>query len=405
MLAYFDCFSGISGDMTLGAFIDLGVPADWLKENINNIPLTDFDLSVSVVSRNGISAKRVEVKTSDTAAVRDYFRIHNLISESPLSENVKEKSISVFEIIAEAEAGIHGCPKEKVHFHELGGVDAIVDIVGTALCIEYLGITKICASKIPISSGFVTCRHGKIPVPAPATISILKGVPVYGVDINHEIVTPTGAAIIRAFSESFGVFPDMTVDKSGYGAGRHVLENIPNLLRIVTGSSNEKAGYSKDRIVQIETCIDDMNPEIFGFLMDRLFEDGALDVYWIPVFMKKNRPGTEVHVICHHDKKDDVIKRILSETTTLGVRYHEAERDILLRKNAEIMTSYGSVSVKCITNTDGSTRFVPEYEACKKIALATKSPLKNVYENITVQANRHLHNSLTKIVPEYRNKP
>ncbi|MFO7665531.1 MAG: nickel pincer cofactor biosynthesis protein LarC [Desulfobacterales bacterium] len=382
MLAYFDCFSGISGDMTLGAFIDLGVPAEWLKESIYKIPLTDFDLSVSVVSRNGISAKRVEVTTSDSATARDYNRIKNLISESDLSENVKDKSISVFEIIAEAEAVIHGCHKEDVHFHELGGVDAIVDIVGTALCVEYLGITKIFASKIPISSGFVNCRHGKIPVPAPATISILKGIPVYGVDITHESVTPTGAAIIKAFSESFGIFPDMTVDKSGYGAGKHVLENIPNLLRIVTGRSDEKTVYSKDMIVQIETCIDDMNPEIFGFLMDRLFEDGALDVYWAPVFMKKNRPGTEVRVICHHEKKDDVIKRILSETTTLGVRYYEVERNMLSRKNVEINTIYGTISVKCIINSDGSTRFVPEYEVCKKIALAKKLPLKNVYENI-----------------------
>jgi len=387
MIAYFDCFSGISGDMTLGAFIDLGVPSDWLKESIYKIPLTDFDLSVSVVLRNGISAKRVEVKTSNSAPARDYFRIRNLISESSLSENVKEKSNSVFEIIAEAEAVIHGCPKEKVHFHELGGVDAIVDIVGTALCIEYLGITKIFASKIPMASGFVTSRHGKIPVPAPATISILKGVPVYGVDITHELVTPTGAAIVKAFSESFGIFPDMTVDKSGYGAGKHVLESIPNLLRIVTGRSNEKRVYSKDRIVQVETCIDNMNPEIFGFLMDRLFEDGALDVYWTPVFMKKNRPGTEVHVICHYDKKDDVINRILSETTTLGVRYHEAERNMLLRKNVEIVTSYGTVAVKCISNPDGSTRIVPEYEVCKKIALEKKLPLKIVYENITAQAN------------------
>lgn len=387
MIAYFDCFSGISGDMALGAFIDLGVPADWLKESIYKIPLTDFDLSVSVVSRSGINAKRVEVKISDNSPTRDYTRIHNLISESPLSEKVKEKSISVFEIIAEAEAVIHGCPKEKVHFHELGGVDAIVDIVGTALCVEYLGITKIFASKIPMPSGFVTCRHGKIPVPAPATLSILKEVQVYGVDITHELVTPTGAAIVKAFSESFGVFPDMTVDGSGYGAGKHVLENIPNLLRIVTGRSDEKTVYSKEKIVQIETCIDDMNPEIFGFLMDRLFEDGALDVYWTSVFMKKNRPGTEVHVICRHDKKDDVIKRILSETTTLGVRCHEAERNILLRKNVEIVTSYGKVSVKCITNPDGSTRFFPEYEVCKKIAIEKKVPLKNVYENITAQAN------------------
>lgn len=382
MIAFFDCFSGISGDMTLGAFIDIGVPAEWLKESIYNIPLHDFDLSVSSVSRNGIAAKRVEVKTSDSAAARNYSQILELISKSRLSEKVKEKSISVFEIIADAEAEIHGCPREKVHFHELGGVDAIVDIVGAALCIEYLGITKISASKIPMTSGFVNCRHGKIPVPAPATVSILKGVPVYGMDINNELVTPTGAAILKAFSESFGIFPDMTVDKSGYGAGKHVIEQIPNLLRIVTGRYDENREYSKESILQIETSIDDMNPEIFGFLMERLFEDGALDVYWIPVFMKKNRPGTEVRVICHHDKKDVIIKRILSETTTIGVRCHDAERTLLSRKGVEINTRYGSVTVKCITSPDGSTRFVPEYEVCKKIALSKNLPLKVVYENI-----------------------
>jgi hypothetical protein len=387
MIAYFDCFSGISGDMTLGAFIDLGVPAEWLKVNINNIPLKDFDLSVSSVSRNGIAAKRIEVITSDSAASRDYSQILDLISKSHLSEKVKDKSISVFEIIAEAEAGIHGCAKEKVHFHELGGVDAIVDIVGAALCIEYLGISRVSASKIPMTSGFAHCRHGKIPLPAPATISILQGVPVYGIDINQELVTPTGAGILKAFSDSFGVFPDMTVDKSGYGAGKNIIEGIPNLLRIVTGRSVEKREYSKESIVQIETSIDNMNPEIFGFLMERLFEDGALDVYWVPVFMKKNRPGTEIRVICHHDKKDALIKRILTETTTLGVRHHDAERAILSRKSVEINTSYGPVSVKCIINPDGSTRFAPEYEVCKKIALSKNLPLKIVYENITAQAN------------------
>ncbi len=382
MIAYFDCFSGISGDMTLGAFIDLGVPADWLKENIKNIPLNDFDLSASSVFKNGISAKQVEVKSATSSSPRNYSDILSLLSDSAMSSNIKDMSISVFETIAIAEAEIHACPKDKVHFHELGGTDSIVDIVGTALCIDYLGITKLYSSKIPISSGFVNCRHGMIPVPPPAVLSIIKDVPVYGVDIQKEIVTPTGAAIVKTLCRSFGAFPDMIVEKAGYGAGKYDLEHIPNLLRIITGREITQEICQKDVIIQIETCIDNMNPEIFGFLMDRLFEDGALDVYWAPVYMKKNRPGTKIYVICSHHKKDAVIKRILSETTTTGVRYHELERKKLPRRQVKMETSYGIVQVKCITNIDGSTRFVPEYEVCKKIAIEKKISLKNVYDNI-----------------------
>lgn len=382
MIAYFDCFSGISGDMTLAAFIDLGVPVDWLEEKIENIPLNDFELSVSNVSKNGISAKQIEVKIAKTGKSRNYSQILSLISNSSLLADVKEMSISVFETIAEAEALIHACPKEEVHFHELGGVDSIVDIVGTALCINYLGITNLYSSKIPISSGFVNCRHGTIPVPPPAVLSILKDVSVYGVDINKEIVTPTGAAILKSLCRSFGTFPDMIVDKTGYGAGKYDLGDIPNLLRIITGRDDSQKYYQKDVVVQIETCIDDMNPEIFGFLMEMLFEDGALDVYWSPVYMKKNRPGTKLYVICTHYNKDSVINRILSETTTTGVRYLELERKKLPRRQAEIKTRYGLILVKCITNPDGTARFVPEYEVCKKIALEKKIPIKNVYENI-----------------------
>ncbi|MBU1055904.1 MAG: nickel pincer cofactor biosynthesis protein LarC [Proteobacteria bacterium] len=383
MIAYFDCFSGISGDMTLAAFIDLGVPVDWLIEHIKNIPLNDFDLSVSSVSKNGISAKQIEVKIAKFGTSRNYSQILSLLSESSLLADVKEMSISVFEVIAEAEAMIHACPKALVHFHELGGVDSIVDIVGTALCINYLGITKLYSSKIPMSSGFVNCQHGTIPVPPPAVLSILKDVAVYGVDIKKEIVTPTGAAIVKALCQSFGNFPDMLVDKTGYGAGKYDLGHIPNLLRIITGRDNSQKYYEKDVVVQIETCIDDMNPEIFGFLMDRLFDEGVLDVYWSPVYMKKNRPGTKLYVICNYYNKDTVINRILSETTTTGVRYHELQRKKLARRQAEMETSYGMISVKCITNPDGTSRFVPEYEVCKKIALEKKIPIKNVYDNIS----------------------
>ncbi len=383
MIAYFDCFCGISGDMTLGAFIDIGVPLSWLKDSLAKLPLKDFDLSAESISRSGIKAQRVHVITKNTSRSRHYAEIKDLVKNSPLPKKVKEKSLEIFERLAIAEAEIHGQPKEKVHFHELGGIDAIVDIVGTALCLEYLGIEKVVASKIPLGNGFVSCRHGTLPVPAPATLSILKGTPVYGTEIPYELVTPTGAAIITSLADSFENIPDMIVEKTGYGAGKRELKTIPNLLRIIIGTSaNHISDYQKDRISVVETCIDDMNPEFFGFLMDRLFEEGALDVYLIPVFMKKNRPGTMIQVLCMEDRKKSIINRILSETTSLGVRYYDVQRTKLVRENITIKTSYGDVQIKRIKNPNGSVQLVPEYEVCKKIAIEKGIPLKTVYDTI-----------------------
>ena len=383
MIAYFDCFSGISGDMTLGAFLDLGVPVEWLKEGLDSIPLKGFDLTVTQVSRSGIHARRVQVDTKDSSKSRNYSQIKSLLKDSPLSPSVKERSLEIFAKIAEAEAEIHNCPIEKVHFHEVGGIDAIVDIVGTALCVDFLKLEKIVASRVPLGSGFVDCSHGTLPVPAPATLKILKGVPVYGTDIPHELVTPTGAAIIVTLAESFGKIPDIIVADTGYGAGKRDLESIPNLLRIITGiAADHQAGLRQDTIVMVETCIDDMNPEVFGFLMDRLFAEGALDVYWVPIFMKKNRPGTMVQVLCRGDRKEAVMERILSETTSSGVRFYDVHRRILKREQLVVDTLYGRVQVKRIVNPDGSQRLVPEYEVCKKIALEKDIPLRTVYDNI-----------------------
>jgi len=373
--------------MTLGALIDLGVPVEWLKESLESIPISGFDLTVTGVSRNGIHAKRVQVDAEDDVQSRHYADIRSLIEKSPLPTNVKKTSIDIFEKIAVAEAAIHDCPLEKVHFHEVGGIDAIVDIVGTALCVDYLKLRQIFSSRIPLGNGFVSCSHGTLPVPAPATLKILKGVPVYGTDIPHELVTPTGAAIIAVLAESFGKMPDMVVEKSGYGAGKRELESIPNLLRVVTGAAGDQQagrliGRQQDSIVMVETCIDDMNPEVFSFLMERLFAEGALDVYWIPVFMKKNRPGTLVQVLCRKDQKDAVIACILSETTSSGVRFYDVKRCILERKKITIETVYGSVQAKRIVSPDGSERVVPEYEVCKKIALEKNIPIRIVYDSI-----------------------
>jgi hypothetical protein len=284
----------------------------------------------------------------------------------------------MFEKLAAAESKIHGCPKHHVHFHEVGGVDAIVDIVGTALCVDYLKVETVFVSKVPLGTGFVHCAHGVLPVPAPATAEILKDIPVYGTDIPCELVTPTGAAIITTLASSFGPMPGMRISQTGWGAGSRDLDRIPNLLRIFLG---EPAGLS-DTVSVIETTIDDMNPEVFGFLMERLFEDGALDVCLIPVFMKKNRPGTLLQVLCGHHVKEALISRILTETTTLGVRCFEAQRRILKRESVRLETEFGEVTAKKIHSPDGRTRIVPEYDVCRRIARDRNIPIRTVYDKI-----------------------
>jgi uncharacterized protein (TIGR00299 family) protein len=387
MQAYFDCFSGISGDMALGALIDLGTPVKWLQKELSRLALDGFHLTVTPVMRNGIQATSVSVEIADSGHSRDYKTIKSLLEGCPLSDAVKSRSLTIFERLALAEAGIHGCAPDEVHFHEVGGVDAIVDIVGTALCLEKLGINQVISSRIPLGSGFVDCQHGKLPVPAPATIEILKDVTVYGTDVACELVTPTGAAIITSLAESFGPLPPMRVEKIGYGAGQRELADRPNLLRIITGPpAAPEDGLATDEIIILETCIDDMNPEIFGYIMERLFSDGALDVYWIPLHMKKNRPGTMVQVLCEEAGKDRLIQRILSETTSLGVRYYKATRKLLAREQLTIQTSFGEIQVKRIKDPDGSDRLVPEYDVCREIALKRNLPLRVVYDTIAKEA-------------------
>ena len=391
MFAYFDCFSGISGDMTLGALLDLGVPLEWLEEQLRRVPLNEFDISVSPVQRHGIQAASVQVKILDDKTSRNYSDIRDLIENSPLSDTVKSTSLAIFKRLAEAEARIHNCTVDHVHFHEVGGIDALVDIVGSALGLDYLGVKNIVASPVPLGRGFVTCSHGKLPVPAPATLDILAGVPVYGTDIPHELVTPTGAAIIRSLTQRFEPLPEMVISRIGYGAGRRDLEDRPNLLRVLLGAESESGvdgdkKLAEDRITIVETCIDDMNPEVFGYVMERLFEDGALDVYWIPVHMKKNRPGTMLQVICKNDRRDILIHRILSETTTLGVRYYESRRRLLWRDQLEVETSYGRIAMKRVKDPHGNIRIIPEYEVCQKIARERDLPLRIVYDKVAREA-------------------
>ena len=391
MHAYFDCFSGISGDMTLGALIGLGVPPAWLDAELSRLPLTGFRLTSTTVVRNGIRANLANVEIVESKKSRNYKEIRAVIENCPLSETVKSTSLGIFEKLARAEAAIHGSAIEDVHFHELGGVDAIVDIVGTALGLEKLKIKKVTASTLPLGSGFVSCQHGKLPVPAPATLEILKAVPVFGTETASELVTPTGAAILAFLAESFGPLPEMKIQKTGYGAGQRELQDRPNLLRVIAGTpTNLKSdlmdGLLSDQIIILETCVDNMNPEMFSFLMERLFEDGALDAYWISVHMKKNRPGTMVQVLCKEDRKEILIQRLLAETTSLGVRHYKAHRRLLARDELTIATSFGEIQVKRIKDPDGNTRLMPEYEACRKIALQKNIPLRVVYDTIAREA-------------------
>ncbi|MFZ5569776.1 MAG: nickel pincer cofactor biosynthesis protein LarC [Thermodesulfobacteriota bacterium] len=382
MHVHFDCFSGISGDMTLAALVDLGVPVEWLRDRLGRVlPPDDFDLTASPVQRGGIRAMDVQVRVRRHEHARHFTDIREMILGGGLPETVQKTSLEMFQRIAEAEAGIHGCRLEEVHFHEVGAVDAMVDIIGTALGVDYLGIASISSSPVALGSGFVECRHGLLPVPAPATLKILEGLPVYGTSVPHELATPTGAAIVATLAAEFGPLPDMTVARTGYGAGKRELRQQPNLLRLVAGKRTRSAEAENGTVV-IETTIDDMNPELFGFVMNRLFEDGALDVCWIPVQMKKNRPGTLVQVLSRQEHRAAIVQRLLSETSTTGVRYHEVRREKLARELRLVETSLGRIQVKAIVRPDGGVRLTPEYEVCREIAQRLDLPLQEVYRTI-----------------------
>ena len=391
IIAHFDCFSGISGDMTLGALIDLGVPADWLQEMLRKAAgLKGFEIRTERIRRHGIDACRLSVSVKTGQLPRHLRDIRRLFEKSDLSAAVKDRSLAIFERLGNAEATVHNCPLEEVHFHEVGAVDALVDVIGTALCVEYLGIQSISASHIPTGSGFVDSEHGRLPLPAPATLELLKSVPVYGTGIAAELVTPTGAAIVTTLAETFTDMPNMAIHSIGYGAGKRDLDKRPNLLRIIVGQSDEDIAViadSESDVVMLETCIDDMNPEIYGFLMDRLFEDGALDVYWVPIYMKKNRPATMVQVLCRADATIKIAGRILSETTSAGVRYYPMRRLTLKREQIIVATSLGEVPVKKILGVDGTERIVPEFDACRRIAIQKNVPIRAVFEIIQQEAN------------------
>lgn len=380
---YFDCYSGISGDMTLGALLDLGLELDALKKMLDCLSLDGYCLETEKVKRGGISGTRALVKLDDGISNRRNLpEIIRLIEDAKLPMPVKSKSCAIFQALAEAEAEVHGTTVDQIHFHEVGAVDAIVDIVGTAAALYLLEVDRIYCSPLPLGRGEVNTEHGRLPLPAPATLQLLakKNVPICGSDVNLELVTPTGAAIVTTLAEHFGVLPQFSVSAVGYGAGSYDTGH-PNYLRLIIGNSKLAESRYEEEILSIETNIDDLNPEIFGYLMDRLFAAGALDVFVTPIQMKKNRPAAQLTVLADVENKDPLQSLIFYETTSLGLRVSTVRKVMLPRESITVETDWGPVRVKYSpTNDEGfPLHFAPEYADCCSIALSSGLPLKEIY--------------------------
>ena len=379
MIAYLDTIGGISGDMTLGAFVSAGMPFDTLANELAKLGLEGFELQASHIERSGIVATKIDVVVSQQPHYHRHLKdINELIDRSSLSQSVKERAKKIFLEVARAEAAIHGSTIEKIHFHEVGAIDSLVDIVGASICIGFFNIDDVYSSPVKVGSGgFVKSAHGKLPVPTPATMEILKDYPVVLTDIQHELTTPTGAAIVKALSR--GMFPTARLKATaiGYGAGTKEFEAIPNLLRVMIGKIDQE--YETDTVIVVEANIDDMNPEIYPYVIERLMEAGAYDAFVLPVLMKKGRPGMILSAITERGKLDAVNAVIFKETTTLGVRTIPSERFKLPRSSREVKTSLGPVKVKVVVN-EGTERIVPEFEECKRIAREKNMALKDVYK-------------------------
>mgnify|MGYP000850498067 FL=1 len=380
---YFDCFAGISGDMTLGALLDLGIDQDKFLAELNKLNVEGFSIKISKTRKNGIEGTKVDVIISEHHHDEHHSHHHHrrladierIIDESGLEQKVKELSKSIFMKVAQAEAKIHGMDLQEVHFHEVGALDSIVDIVGAAICINMLNADKIISSPLHDGAGFVPCQHGLIPIPAPATLEILResSVPFYSTGIQSELVTPTGAAIITTIADEFGSMPMMKAVQVGYGAGTRDLE-IPNLLRVMVGEIKKN-----DKILVMECNIDDMSGEIGGYVMEKLFEAGALDVFYTPIYMKKNRPAVLLSVLCHKEEAELLQNILLKETTTIGIRQYEVDRVCMDRVIKKVDTPYGNIRVK-VSSFNNIVKYSPEYEDCRSAAIKHKVPLKAVYQ-------------------------
>jgi hypothetical protein len=380
---FIDCTSGASGDMLLGALVDLGVPLAALKRELEKLPVTRFRLAKSGGRRGGIAGTHVRVMTPGDRGYRHWADFERILRKSRLSALVKSRSLALIRRLFEAEAEVHGETAENVHLHELGSLDTLVDVVGAVLGLEILGASEIVSSEVNVGGGFVETEHGRTSVPAPATALLLKGAPVFTDGPDFERTTPTGALLVTGLSSRFGAFPAMTVRKIGYGLGTKDPENgRPNALRLVLGDRERGAS---EMVLVLEATIDDMTPEQMGYLHERLL-DVALDVFLTPVLMKKNRPGVNVTVIARPEARETVIALLFTEGTTLGVRYHEVRREALERRFVSVKTRYGTVRLKEGLLAGKVVNRAPELEDCRKIAKEKNVPLKEI-QRAAIQEN------------------
>lgn len=402
-LAYLDCFSGISGDMFLAALVDAGVPAHLLEETARALQV-GAELKISRVDRSGISAAKVDVvvgeKSSGGSPVshdphphghthahgRHLGEIKKIIAAAAISDPAKRRATAIFEALGAAEAKVHNVPVEKIHFHEVGAADAIVDIVCAAVGSEALGVDDWVCSPLNVGGGTVECAHGTFPVPAPAVIELLKGAPVFSSGLQAELVTPTGAAIVTTLASRFAPIPSIKIERSGYGAGSRDFKRHANVCRILVGEIDEtqkrgvKPEYAEEAITILEANIDDMSPEVFGYVAERALEAGALDVFTVPIQMKKGRPGMLLSVLCKPGDAAALMKLMFSETTTLGIRGREERRAVLARRVEQVETRWGAVRMK-VANLNGTiANFAPEYEDCRRLAAEHHIPLKTVMQ-------------------------
>jgi uncharacterized protein (TIGR00299 family) protein len=381
---YFDCFAGASGDMILGALIAAGVEPEAFKQQLSLLGVPGYKIDFETVDRSGISATYARVQTAPEHAHRHLSDILKIIYDSRLSDSVKDRAARIFSRLAEAEARVHNEPVEHIHFHEVGALDAIIDVVGAAIGFELLGIERFASSPLHVGSGTVNMDHGRFPVPPPAVAELLKGVPFYSTDIVGELVTPTGAAIITTVCTDYGSIPEMKLQQTGYGAGTRQYEKFPNALRVLIGevqpNNSAGSGPEDERLWMIETNMDDISPQILGHVMERAFDLGALDCYFTSVQMKKNRPGVLLSILCRAEERPPLSELLFSETTTLGIRAYEVERRALQRRIVAVETQYGSIDVKVAQLNGHIVKAMPEYEQCRLAARDANVPLRVVEE-------------------------
>lgn len=398
-ILYYDCFTGISGDMNLGSLIDLGVPLDHIVRELNKIELKGYDIQVEKSIKNGISGTLVKVQINNKHNEqskhdhghghhhnhehnhRTFTIIKKLINSSTLSESIKKNSIGVFELIARAEGKIHNKPVEEVHFHEVGAIDSVVDIVSAAVCIDYLKPDKIMASTVELGSGFVECAHGTFPVPAPATMEILKDIPTHIGGTDKETTTPTGAAILAHFVDEFSDVTNFKTERIGYGLGYYDLK-IPNVLRTYWAEAESKSELLTAQARMIECNIDDMSPEYYDYLINKIISAGAQDVFLTPIIMKKSRPANKLSILAPPEKEDSIIDIVLNETTTIGVRKYTVDKTMLDRKTEIVKTPYGDIRVKIAYKGEQLIKYKAEYDDCRQLAEKLNVPVADILKSV-----------------------